>query len=77
MIAVKPNITISSFKKGNCITLSVPTLFTGSFDSIQAKKTKNKNAILQISVNLEKNKTTFIQLPKLNIAWKKQFANVV
>lgn len=60
IIAVKPKVTINSFAKGNVITLLSPTLFTVFLLSIHANKTNNRNARLQINVNLEKNKTTFM-----------------
>ncbi len=61
IIAVKPNVMISSFAKGTCKTVP-EAAFTGCFACCQVKNTNSKNAMLHINVNLEKNETTFIRL---------------
>jgi len=62
IIAVKPKITISSFTKDKPITIPSPPVFTGFPPSFHLKKINNKNVMLQISVNRDKNKTTFINV---------------
>jgi len=58
-IAVKPSVTIRFFKNGTEPSTSFRSV-TGFLISSQRKKTKNKNAILQMNVKREKNESTFI-----------------
>lgn len=58
-IAVKPSIIINSLPNGTSIARSLIAL-TGFVTSSQLKKTNNKNVMLQINVNLDKNKITLI-----------------
>jgi hypothetical protein len=59
MIAEKPRVMTRFFRKGTGRTASLLPCAT-FFISIHLNRINNKNAILQIKVNREKNKTTFI-----------------
>lgn len=59
MMAENPSVMTRFFKNGTGSTTSLWG-FEVFLTSIHLKKANNKNAILQINVNREKNKTTFM-----------------
>jgi hypothetical protein len=60
-IAENPKVIIASWRKGTGINFS-PVALTGLLNSNHLKNANNTNAILQISVNRDKNKITFIRM---------------